>query len=195
MKIVLASGNAGKLREFRKLLPDGVDMVSQAELGISPGPETGTTFVENALQKARHAAGPGLPVLADDSGICVDHLRGAPGLYSARYAGGQATDEDNNAKLLAKLNGVVAEARTAYFHCTLVFLRYPEDPAPVVCQANWYGRILEQPVGVGGFGYDPIFHVPDHNMSSAELAPEVKNRISHRGQAARAWVQALRLPG
>lgn len=195
MKIVLASGNAGKLAEFRALLPAGYEMVSQAEVGISPGPETGTTFVENALQKARHAAGPGLPVLADDSGICVDYLRGAPGLYSARYAGEQASDRDNNDKLLAQLEGVSAEARTAYFHCTLVFLRHPEDPAPVVCQANWYGRILAKPVGGGGFGYDPVFYVPDQNMSSAELAPEVKNRISHRGQAARKWADTLQAKG
>lgn len=195
MKIVLASGNAGKLREFRALLPSGFEMVSQAEVGISPGPETGATFVENALQKARHAAGPGFPVLADDSGICVHHLRGAPGLFSARFAGEQASDTDNNNQLLARLAGVPEASRTAFFHCTLVFLRHAEDPAPIVCQGNWHGRILHEPVGGGGFGYDPIFYVPDQKMSSAELAPEVKNRLSHRAQAARQWAERLQLEG
>lgn len=191
MKIVLASGNAGKLAEFQELMPVGYQMIPQSELGIRPGPETGATFVENALQKARHAAAAGLPVLADDSGICVTALGGEPGIYSARYAGENASAEANNVKLLQALRAVPQDRRDAFFHCTLVFIRHADDPAPVVCQSNWHGRILEATSGDAGFGYDPVFFVPEHHCSAAELPPAVKNAISHRAKAARQWVETL----
>jgi XTP/dITP diphosphohydrolase len=185
--IVLASNNSGKVREFTQLLADAhLNIVPQSSFGITDVAETGLTFVENALIKARHAAQySGLAALADDSGIEVDALSGAPGIYSARYAGTDATDEANVIKLLADLEGVAADERTARFHCVLVYLRHAADPTPLICHGIWEGQILTAPRGDNGFGYDPIFWVPTHDCSSAELAPAVKNQLSHRGQALR----------
>lgn len=191
--LVLASNNAGKVREFNALLA-GLDMevVPQAQLNVSEAEETGLTFVENAILKARHAAQhTGLPALADDSGLEVDALNGAPGIYSARYAGPGAGDKANLEKLLGMLNGVPEEKRSARFQCVLVYMRHALDPTPLICQGTWEGRILDAPRGSGGFGYDPVFFVPTHGCSSAELPPETKNALSHRGQALRKLVQAL----
>lgn len=186
-KIVLASGNAGKVREFNALLADiGMNFVRQSDLGVTDAEETGLSFVENALLKARHAAQQtGLPAMADDSGLVVDALNGAPGLYSARYAGIPSNDAANNAKLLQALQDVPESARTARFFCCIVYLRHALDPIPVIAQATWEGRILTAAQGTNGFGYDPLFFVPTHGCSSAELDPDEKNRISHRGQALR----------
>ncbi|MBN8727772.1 MAG: RdgB/HAM1 family non-canonical purine NTP pyrophosphatase [Xanthomonadales bacterium] len=184
-RIVLASGNAGKLAEFRALLAgSGLELVAQGELGIADPDETGATFVENALQKARHAARlSGLPALADDSGLCVDALDGAPGLRSARYAGIHGDAAANIDKLLDALRDVPVARRTAHFHASIVLLRAPADPAPLVAEGRWPGRILEVPRGSGGFGYDPVFQPEGNERSAAELGPAEKNRISHRGQA------------
>lgn len=183
--LVLASNNAGKIREIGQILGGfGVVVVPQAEYGVGSVEETGVTFVENALLKARHAASTaGLPAIADDSGIEVDALRGAPGVYSARFAGPEATDEDNNRKLLHDLRGVPEADRTARYQCVIVFLRFPEDPMPLICTGTWEGRILNVPRGTGGFGYDPLFFVPTHGCASAELSAAEKNGISHRAQA------------
>lgn len=183
-KIVLASSNPGKLAEIREVLADsGIELVAQGEFGIGDAEETGTTFVENALIKARHAARlSGLPALGDDSGICVDVLGGAPGLYSARYAGKHGDNAANNAKLLDVLREVPDEKRGAHFHCTLVLLRRADDPAPLIAEGLWRGRILHAPQGDQGFGYDPVFFDPTHGPAG-ELAPALKNRISHRGLA------------
>jgi len=185
MKWVLASGNAGKLVEIREVLADSpVELVAQDELGIGDAEETGATFVENAILKARHAARiSGLPALGDDSGLCVDALAGAPGLLSARYAGEHGNSAANIAKLLDALKDVPEAARSAHFFCIIVLLRHPDDPAPLIAEGRWHGRILEAPRGHGGFGYDPIFFDPSRNASAAELEATVKNRISHRGQA------------
>ena len=185
MKWVLASGNAGKLVEIREVLADSpVELVAQDELGIGDAEETGATFVENAILKARHAARiSGLPALGDDSGLCVDALAGAPGLLSARYAGEHGNSAANIAKLLDALKDVQEAARSAHFFCIIVLLRHPDDPAPLIAEGRWQGRILEAPRGHGGFGYDPIFFDPSRNASAAELEATVKNRISHRGQA------------
>ncbi len=185
-RLVLASGNPGKLRELQALLEGlPLELVPQSALGVGEAGETGLTFVENALLKARDAARQtGLPALADDSGLAVDHLRGAPGIHSSRYAGGNG-DAANNAKLLEALAGVPEERRGARFICVVVLLEHAEDPLPLICQGVWEGRILEQPRGDGGFGYDPLFWVPEQGCSSAELPPELKNRLSHRGQALR----------
>lgn len=185
MRLVLASGNAGKVVELEQLLAGtGVQLVPQTTLGVTDADETGLTFVENALIKARHAARiTGLPALADDSGICVDALDGAPGLYAARYAGTHGDSAANNAKLLRELDGVPAEKRTAYFIAVLVVLRHADDPAPLIAEGRWHGRILEAPRGVGGFGYDPLFLPDGHDLGAAELDPALKNRLSHRGQA------------
>lgn len=182
-KIVLATGNQGKVSEFASLFADyGVDVVAQKELGVSDVPETGTTFVENAIIKARHAAQvTGLPAIADDSGLVVDALGGAPGIYSARYAGADATDDTNIDKLLAALDGETQ--RKAHFFCTLVFMRHADDPVPLVSQGKWQGEILTARSGNDGFGYDPVFHVPTHGCTAAELEKAEKNRISHRGNA------------
>ncbi len=182
---VLASGNAGKLREMRALLAEtGIELVTQGELGIADIEETGLTFVENALLKARHAAAvSGLPALGDDSGLCVDALGGAPGLYSARYAGAHGDARANIAKLLDALRGVPDEARGAHFYAVIVLVRHAEDPQPLIAEGLWRGRILHAPRGDGGFGYDPVFFDPVHGGSAAELEPALKNRISHRGQA------------
>ena len=184
-RLVLASGNAGKLAEFGALLADaGHELVPQAALGVDDIEETGLSFVENALLKARHAARvTGLPALADDSGICVDALGGAPGLYSARYAGGHGDARANIERLLRELDGVPADQRGARFRCVIVLLRHPMDPEPLIAEGSWSGRILDAPRGVQGFGYDPVFLDPAHGLSAAELAPVLKNRISHRGQA------------
>ncbi|MEZ2417186.1 RdgB/HAM1 family non-canonical purine NTP pyrophosphatase [Luteibacter sp. RCC_6_2] len=185
MRIVLASGNAGKVIELEQLLAGSdVELVAQSSLGVDDADETGLTFIENALIKARHAArATGLPALADDSGICVDALNGAPGLYAARYAGTHGDSAANNAKLLRELGGVPPERRSAYFIAVLVLLRHADDPAPLIAEGRWHGRILEAPRGDGGFGYDPLFLPDGHDVSAAELEPARKNRLSHRGQA------------
>jgi XTP/dITP diphosphohydrolase len=191
-QIVLASGNAGKLRELNHILsPIGVELLSQAEFDVPEVAETGLSFVENAIIKARAAAGhTGLPAIADDSGLEVDVLNGEPGIHSARYSGDG--DTANNAKLLRELEGFPEEQRGARFQCVLVYMRHALDPTPLVCQASWEGRILYAPRGDHGFGYDPLFYVPDQQCSSAELPPEVKNRISHRAKASALLLEALR---
>jgi len=192
-RIVLASGNAGKCREFQQvLLPAGVELTLQKSLGIVDVEETGLTFVENAIIKARHAAQlSGMPALADDSGLEVDALRGAPGIYSARFSGTDATDVRNNEKLLQVLKDVPTQQRTARFQCVLVLMRHANDPTPLICQGSWAGRILEAPRGENGFGYDPLFFVDELDSTSAQLTPEIKNRVSHRGQALALLLQAL----
>lgn len=187
MDIVIASGNAGKLKEFASLL-EGADIrvLSQAELGIDGAEETGLTFIENAILKARHAAAEsGKAALADDSGLAVDALQGAPGIYSARYSGPEATDQSNIVALLDALKDVPAEQRQAQFHCVLVFVRHALDPTPLVCHGVWEGLIAQQPSGNGGFGYDPVFWIPDLNCTAADLTREQKSEISHRGKALR----------
>ena len=193
-RVVLASGNAGKVREFNQLLAGAhIEVVPQSSFGVPEAEETGLTFVENAILKARNAARhTGLPAVADDSGIEVDALNGAPGIYSARYAGPGASDEENLYKLLAALEGLPDERRGARFQCVIAYLRHAEDPTPLICQGTWEGRILAAPRGANGFGYDPVFYVPDEGVSSAELAPETKNRLSHRGQALRRLLEGLR---
>lgn len=190
--VVLASGNTGKLRELAGILnPLGVNLVSQAEFSVPEVEETGLSFVENAILKARAATdSSGFPAIADDSGLAVDYLNGAPGIHSARYSGDG--DAGNNTKLLSALAGVPGEQRGARFHCALVYMRHPLDPMPIVCQASWEGRILEAPRGENGFGYDPLFYVPDYQCSSAELPLEIKNRISHRAQASALLLEAMR---
>ena len=193
MRLVLASGNAGKLGEFRQLLaPLDIEVIAQGELGIGEIEETGLSFVENALLKARHAARlSGLPALADDSGLCVDALDGAPGLHSARYAGAQGNNAANIAKLLGALDGVDAAGRGAFFICVLALLRHAEDPAPLIAEGRWRGRILDAPRGSGGFGYDPLFFDPALDASAAELDAATKHRHSHRGQALRGLLAQL----
>ena len=193
-RLVLATGNAGKLRELREILgPWNVDVRPQSEFTHAHAAETGLSFVENALLKARHAAGAsGLPAIGDDSGLEVDALRGAPGIHSARYATPMASDADNNLKLLDELAAVPAAARGARYRCAMVYLRWPLDAAPLIAQAAWEGRILRAPVGVHGFGYDPLFEVAGTGRSAAQLDPAEKNRIRHRGQALRALLLALR---
>lgn len=186
-KIVLASGNAGKLREFQQMLGGAdIEFVTQRALGVGDADETGLSFVENAILKARHASAlTGLPALADDSGIEVDALNGQPGIYSARYAGVGANDQQNNDKLLAELAATSIDKRSARFQCVIVFMRHATDPMPFISQGTWEGRILFSPSGANGFGYDPLFFVPTHSCASAELDPAIKNSISHRGQALR----------
>jgi XTP/dITP diphosphohydrolase len=192
-KWVIASSNAGKLREFRDLLAgEDIDIVAQGDLGVSDIEETGATFVENALLKARHAARvTGLPALGDDSGLCVDALNGAPGLYSARYAGSHGNADANIAKLLDALQDVPAPQRTAYFCAVIVLLRHADDPRPLIAEGVWHGTILDAPRGNGGFGYDPVFLDPERGVSAAELDPPLKNRICHRGLALAALRQSL----
>ncbi len=184
-RIVLASGNRGKVAEINALLVDqGLEVIPQSQFQLEEAEETGLTFVENAIIKARHAAElTGLPALADDSGLEVDALQGAPGIRSSRYAGADATDKDNVSKLLQALKDTPDSVRSARFQCVMVLMRHTKDPTPLICQGTWEGRILHQYQGSNGFGYDPVFYVLDHDCSSAELTPEVKNRISHRGQA------------
>ena len=193
--LVLASGNSGKLKEFNQLLsPLGLDVRPQAEFGVHDVEETGLTFVENALLKAREASRvSGLPALADDSGLEVDALNGAPGIYSARYAGEPKSDQRNNEKLLAALSECAEGQRTARYWCVLVYLRHAEDPVPVIVQRSWEGEVLAHPRGEGGFGYDPLFWLPDQGMSVAELPSETKNRLSHRGRALHALVDILKV--
>lgn len=185
MKLVLASSNHGKLEELRGLLSgNGIELIAQSGLGVEDAEETGTTFVENALLKARHATRiTGLPALADDSGICVDALDGAPGLYSARYAGEHGNASRNIDRLLRELDGVPDERRNAHFYCVLVLLRHAGDPQPLIVEGQWNGRILHERRGSGGHGYDPVFFDPVHDQSAAEMELEFKNGISHRGQA------------
>lgn len=195
-KIVLASGNKGKVREFVKMFTDlGLNIIPQTELGVGDVPETGTTFVENAIIKARYAAEiTGMPAIADDSGIEVDYLKGVPGIYSARYSTlddsfkgtVDSVDANNNLKLLDALKDVDDESlRTARYQCILVYMRHAADPTPIICQAAWEGIIMHEQVGDNGFGYDPLFWVPEHGMSSAQLDPDIKNGMSHRGKALR----------
>lgn len=193
-KIVLASGNKGKLKEFNQVLADlGVEVVPQSEFNVSDADETGLSFVENAILKARHAAEvTGLPALADDSGLEVDALQGAPGIYSARFSGEDATDAKNNELLLEKLEGIPSEQRSARFRCVLVFMRHANDPTPLICQGSWEGTILERASGSNGFGYDPLFWIPELEKASAELAPEQKNKLSHRGQAVQLLKQSIK---
>lgn len=185
MKFVVASSNPGKLAEFRDLLgATGYEFVTQGELGVSDAEETGLTFVENALLKARHAArATGLPALADDSGLCVDALGGAPGLYSARYAGKHGDAKANIARLLDAMKDVPRGQRTAHFIAVIVLLRHADDPQPIIAEGRWSGLILDAPRGDGGFGYDPVFLEPENNLSAAEFEPAIKNRLSHRGRA------------
>ena len=184
-QLVLASGNAGKLRELSVILDDlGYQLHAQAEYGVSEVAETGTTFVENAIIKARHAASlTGLPALADDSGIEVDALDGAPGVYSARFSGPAADDAANNAQLVERLQAVPVADRSARYRAVIVFMRHAADPSPLICEGSWEGMIQLQPAGEGGFGYDPFFFLPELGCTSAELSAAEKNRISHRGMA------------
>ena len=190
--MVLASGNAGKLRELSKVLnPLNMTLKPQAQFNVPDAEETGFSFVENAIIKARAAAQhTGLPSIADDSGIEVDHLNGAPGIYSARYSG--AGDEANNARLLKELGETPDGQRGARFQCVLVYMRHALDPTPVICQASWEGFILFEPRGDNGFGYDPLFYLPEHQCTSAQLPPTIKNRISHRSKASNLLFDALR---
>ena len=192
-EIVLASGNPGKVREINQLLANlDLQVRPQGEFGVEDVEETGLSFVENALIKARNAARhTGLPAIADDSGIEVDALNGAPGIYSARYAGAGASDRANLEKLLEALRDVPEAERCARFQCLMVYMRHAEDPTPLICQGTWEGRILSEARGANGFGYDPVFYVPTHDCSSAELPPDIKNTLSHRGQALRKLVAAL----
>lgn len=185
MKVVLATGNKGKLTEFRQLLAGlDMDVVPQSDFDIPDAIEDGLSFVENAIIKARHAAKlTGLPAIADDSGLEVDMLNGAPGIYSARFSGENATDEKNNLRLLSLLQEIPKEQRTARFQCLLVMMRHAEDPTPLICQGTWEGRISFAPQGDNGFGYDPLFLIPELGLTSAQLEKTEKNRISHRGQA------------
>lgn len=193
--LVLASGNAGKLREFNQLLSTlGFDVRPQADFGVIEVEETGLTFVENALLKAREASlVSGLPALADDSGLEVDALNGAPGIFSARYGGEPKSDEKNNEKLLAALSDCAEGQRSGRYWCVLVYLRHPKDPVPVIVQRSWEGEILAHPRGKEGFGYDPLFWLPDQGMSVAELPSESKNRLSHRGRALQGLVELLKV--
>ena len=193
MKLVLASSNAGKLAELRALLGDsGIDLHAQSEFGVIDAEETGTTFIENALIKARHATRTtGLPALGDDSGICVDALHGAPGLYSARYSGAHGDADANIDRLLRELDGVAEEQRGARFHCVMALLRHADDPEPIVVEGSWQGRILSARRGTGGHGYDPVFLDLASCLSAAEMAPADKNHLSHRGLALAALKRRL----
>lgn len=193
-KVVLATGNAGKVRELAHLLAEfGLDVVAQTELGVESAEETGLTFIENAILKARHASAvTGLPAVADDSGLAVDFLGGAPGIYSARYAGVDASDQQNLDKLLVALKDVPQGQRNAQFHCVLVYMRHAEDPTPLVCHGSWAGEIIFAQAGEGGFGYDPIFYVPELSKTAAELSLEEKIAVSHRGQALKLLFAAMK---
>lgn len=191
-KIVLATGNAGKVKEFASLFaPLNIEVVPQSDFNVSGVPETGTTFVENAIIKARHAAREtGLPAIADDSGLVVNALKGAPGIYSARYAGENATDSDNIDRLLNAL-GEDEQERRAHFQCVLVMMRHGDDPIPYISEGQWYGSITRQRHGEGGFGYDPIFYVDAFKCTAAELEKRQKNSVSHRGQAMQSLLKQL----
>jgi XTP/dITP diphosphohydrolase len=192
-QIVLASSNLGKIKEIQAILAKQV-IVPQSAFNVTDADETGSTFVENAIIKARNAAlHCNLSSIADDSGLVVDALNGAPGVTSARYAGVGASDHDNVLKLLDELKGVPDERRTARFICVMVFMEHASDPFPVIAQGVWEGRILQRPVGANGFGYDPVFLVPEHNCASAELSADVKNSLSHRGQALRSLTNLIKV--
>ncbi len=197
MRLVLASSNKGKLRELSALLaPLGYDVISQNTLGIDTPPETGDTFAANALLKARHAAAAAnLPALADDSGIEVDALNGRPGVYSARYAGEGATDQDNLLKMLTEMQGVAEGERTARYQCVIAFVAAADDPTPILAKGTWEGTLISRPRGLGGFGYDPIFVPSGFDRTAAELGPGEKNSSSHRGQALRALLAELQSRG
>ena len=192
-RFVLASGNKGKLREINQLLSGlHIEAIPQTEFSVPDVEETGLTFVENAIIKARNAAQhSGLPALADDSGIEVDALNGEPGIYSARFAGKGASDEDNLNKLLDVIKDIPEADRTARFHCVMVYMAHANDPTPLICQGTWEGRILYEPRGDNGFGYDPVFYVPTHDCSAAELDSDVKNQLSHRGQALKKFLSLI----
>ena len=192
MSVVLASNNAGKLAELRPLLASlGLELTSQGALGIEAAPEEGLTFVENAISKARHVCSAAKqPAIADDSGLVVPDLGGRPGIRSARFAGDAATDAENNARLVAELAG--RERVPAHYYCALVYLRDATDPAPLIATARWHGEIITRPRGIGGFGYDPHFLIPDLDQTAAELKPQTKNRLSHRGQATARLLEMLR---
>lgn len=191
--IVLATGNRGKVNELANLLNEHhISVRPQSDFNVPDVPETGTTFVENAIIKARHASKiTGLPAIADDSGLEVDALNGAPGVYSARYAGENASDDDNSNKLLLALEDVNDELRSARFHCVLVYMRHENDPTPIICHGKWEGSIYHEKMGEQGFGYDPIFWQESLNMTSAQLPRDLKNKLSHRGQALQQLVPAL----
>lgn len=192
-KLVLASGNKGKLKEFSDILaPLNIELSAQSDFNIGSVEETGTTFVENAILKARHAASiSGLPALADDSGLVVHALNGEPGIYSARYAGADASDSENIDKLLAEMDDVQTAQRRAFFFCTLVLMRHSNDPTPLIAQGKWHGTIALSPSGTEGFGYDPVFYVPELNCCAAELEKAEKNKISHRGKAVQELLRQL----
>lgn len=191
--IVLATGNQGKVKELASLLAtQNIEIKPQSEFNVPDVAETGTTFIENAIIKARHAAKiTGLPAIADDSGLEVDALNGAPGVYSARYAGENASDDDNTNKLLTALENVENENRSARFHCVLVYMRHENDPTPIVCHGVWQGSICREKIGEQGFGYDPVFWQEQHKMTSAQLPRDLKNQLSHRGQALKQLVPLL----
>ncbi|BBL29414.1 XTP/dITP diphosphatase [Pantoea ananatis] len=193
-KVVLATGNPGKVRELADLLADfGLDVVAQTELGVESAEETGLTFIENAILKARHAAQvTGLPAIADDSGLAVNALGGAPGIYSARYAGEDASDQQNLEKLLQALENTPDGQRQAQFHCVLVYLRHAADPTPLVFHGAWEGEITQTASGEGGFGYDPVFWVPALGKTAAELTKAEKGKVSHRGKALTLLLEAMR---
>jgi len=193
-KIIVASNNQGKIKEFKQILNSRFDLISMFELNIQELPETGLTFVENAIIKARNASEQsGLPAIADDSGLVVDALNGEPGIYSARYSDSK-DDISNTEKVLHKMRNIPHDKRTARFWCAIVFMRHYLDPNPIIIQKGWEGLITYKPKGKNGFGYDPIFYVPTHSQVSAELDPVEKNKISHRGQALKALIQELALP-
>ncbi len=193
-EIVLATGNPGKVREMGDILaPFDLQIVPQSAFDVPEADETGLTFIENAILKARNAAAhTGLPAIADDSGLEVDFLKGAPGIHSARFAGPDASDEENLVKLLNDMKDVPEERRTARFQCLMVYMAHEADPTPLICQGTWEGRILFEPRGDNGFGYDPVFYLPSHDCASAQLSKAVKNQLSHRGQALRKLVEALK---
>jgi XTP/dITP diphosphohydrolase len=194
-KIVIASNNAGKLREIARILePLEIEALPQGIFGVPECPEPHVTFVENCIAKARHAAAhTGLPALADDSGICVDALNGAPGVYSARYAGEPKSDERNNQKLVEALHG--QDNRRAHYYCVMVYLRFADDPQPIIAEGVWHGEIIDEPRGTEGFGYDPYFLVPEFGKTGAELGMAEKNAVSHRGQALRILAEKLQAMG
>lgn len=193
-EIVLASGNIGKLRELSQILaPLGLKLIAQSDLGVPEAEETGLSFVENAIIKARNAARhSGLPAIADDSGIEVDALHGAPGIYSSRYAGPDASDTENIEALLTAMHDVPEHERTARFQCVVVFMRHADDPTPLICQGSWQGQILHAPLGDDGFGYDPVFWVAETDCTAAELSAEQKHAISHRGKAMRQFMEEFK---
>lgn len=194
-KIVLASNNAGKLREFSQMFESlGIEILPQGDLNIPAAPEPHPSFVENALEKARHASRlSGLPALADDSGVCVEALQGAPGIYSARFSGEGASDEKNNQFLIEKLKGQTN--RRAHYACVLVLVRHENDPEPIIAHGQWFGEIIDTPKGSGGFGYDPHFLIPELGKTAAELDPTEKNRLGHRGQALQKLISTIRALG